>query len=75
MCLGVPGKITEMNGAMGKVEFSGVRREIHLGLVDEVAIGDWVLVHAGFAIQKLDAEEAQKTLDLLKEFAEASLRP
>jgi hydrogenase expression/formation protein HypC len=67
MCLGIPGKIVEMNGNRGIVEFGTVRRAIDLRLVDSLAVGDYVLVHAGFAINKIDEEEARKTLDLIAE--------
>lgn len=72
MCLGIPGKLVEINGDVGKIDLSGVRREIRLSLVEDVQIGDYVLVHAGFAIQKLDEDEALKTLALIREMAEAT---
>jgi hydrogenase expression/formation protein HypC len=67
MCLGIPVKIVEMRGSVGVAEYKGVRREIGLDLLDQVQPGDWVLLHAGFAIQKIDQEEAQKTLKLFEE--------
>jgi hydrogenase expression/formation protein HypC len=79
MCLGVPGKITaigEANAAgitMGKVNFSGVTKEVCLAYVPEAQVGDYVIVHVGFAISKVDEEEAQlvfKYLDQMEELAE-----
>lgn len=69
MCLAVPMRIKSVNGDLGKVDIGGVEREIGLTLIDEPKVGDFVLVHAGFAIQKIDEEEAAKTMELLKEFA------
>lgn len=73
MCLAVPGKIITKEGDTGKVELGGVTREVGLQLVPESEPGDWVLLHAGFAIQVIDEKEAQSTLDLLKEFFEAEM--
>ncbi len=77
MCLGIPGKVVELrddNGlAMGVVDFGGVRRECCLAYVqDEVAIGDYVIVHVGFAITRIDETEAQRTFEILKEMGETS---
>jgi hydrogenase expression/formation protein HypC len=70
MCLGIPGKIVEIrdDGAlrMARVDFGGVRKEACLAYLPEVGIGDYVIVHVGFAISQLDEEEALKTLDLLR---------
>ena len=71
MCLGVPGKIIEIfesNGMkMGKVDFGGVTRETCLDFVPEAKIGDFTVIHVGFAISLLSEEEATKTLDMLRE--------
>jgi hydrogenase expression/formation protein HypC len=71
MCLGVPGKIVEMyeQGGllMGKIDFGGVAREVCLAYVPEAKIGDYAIVHVGFALNLLDEAEAQETLALLKE--------
>jgi hydrogenase expression/formation protein HypC len=71
MCLGIPGKVTdtyERHGqTMSKVDFGGVTRETCLDLTPEAGVGDWVIVHVGFAISVLDEEEAQETLALLRE--------
>ncbi len=71
MCVGVPARVLEIAGDAATVDVGGARREISLMLVDDVAVGDWVILHAGFAIQKLDPEEAEKTLALFREFADA----
>jgi len=67
MCLAVPGKIISMSGddplsRTGKVEFSGISKEVSLAYVPEALINDYVIVHAGFAISVLDQEEAEQTL-------------
>ncbi len=72
MCLGSPVKVVETDGQSAVVEVGGARREISLLLLDGVAPGDWVILHAGFAIQKLDEEEAEKTLALLRELPGAA---
>jgi hydrogenase expression/formation protein HypC len=73
MCLGVPGKIVEVyetNGLrMGKIDFGGVTREACLAYVPEAQIGDYTVIHVGFAISQLSEEEAQETLSLLQEIA------
>jgi hydrogenase expression/formation protein HypC len=70
MCLGVPAKIIQKKGKEGTAEFKGVKREISLELLDDVEVGDYVILHAGFAIQKLDKKEALKTLELFEELTE-----
>lgn len=67
MCLGVPVKVIEKKEKEGVAEFKGVKRKISLELLDEVSVGDYVILHAGFAIQKLDKKEALKTLRLFEE--------
>ena len=70
MCLGIPGKVVEIDDTgelrMARVDFGGVRKEACLAYVPEVQLGDYVIVHVGFAISRLDEEEAQKTLELLR---------
>jgi hydrogenase expression/formation protein HypC len=60
-------KVTEINGNAGVVEYSGVKREVGFMLLEDIKIDDWVIVHTGFAISKLDEKEAQETLALLRE--------
>ncbi len=71
MCLGVPGKIveiTEENGLkMAKVDFGGIMRETCLEYIPDAVVGDYVVIHVGFAITKLSEEEARETLALLQE--------
>ncbi len=75
MCLAVPGKVLEIdtssNPIMGKVSFGGIKKEVCLDLVPDVKIGEYVIVHVGFAINKLDEEEAQETLKLLEQMGES----
>lgn len=67
--MAVPMRIVEIRGDMGVAELVGVRREVGLCLLEEVRVGDYVLVHAGFAIERVDPEEAGKTLEVLSEIA------
>lgn len=71
MCLAVPGKIIELDGDTARVDFGGVTREANVTLVPEAAVDSYVLVHAGFAIQVLNEAEAEETLDLFRQLAEA----
>ena len=74
MCLGVPGKITEIYTAgtlhMAKIDFGGVIREACIETLPEAKVGDYTIIHAGFALNLLSEEEAQLTLDALREVAE-----
>ena len=71
MCLGIPGKITDLRETeslrMGTVDFGGVTRDVCLAYVPEAGVGDYVIVHVGFAISHLDEEEAEETLRMLRE--------
>lgn len=77
MCLGIPGKVVEIDdeGAlkMARVDFGGVRKEACLAYVPEVQVGDYVIVHVGFAISKLDEDEALRTLEMLRAIDELGL--
>jgi hydrogenase expression/formation protein HypC len=76
MCLAVPAKVIEINGNMAKVDFGGkVLREVNIMLIEEVKTGDYVLVHAGYAIQKVDEKEAEETLRLWNEILKESEQP
>ena len=75
MCLGIPGRIVEVHDdhglSMGTVDFGGVRREVCLAYVaDEIELGDYAIVHVGFAISKVDEEEAKRTFEVLKEMSQ-----
>ena len=77
MCLGVPGKVlairTDVAGMpMGKIDFGGVAKEACLAYVPEAVVGDYVIVHAGFALSRLDEEEAREVFALLDELADAA---
>ena len=74
MCLAVPGRVLSINGNMGIIEVGKLRRNVFLHLTPDVAIDDYVLVHAGCAIQEIDEVEAKITLDILKELAECEIR-
>jgi hydrogenase expression/formation protein HypC len=79
MCLAVPGKIIDFHDAdglrMSKVDFGGVAREACLEYLPEAEVGDYVLVHAGFAITRVDPEEAARTLKLLEEMGQLDEAP
>jgi hydrogenase expression/formation protein HypC len=71
MCLAIPAQVVELrDGDNAVVDLAGVRKEISLSLVDNVAIGDYVIVHVGYALNKLDPDEAAKTLALFAEIAQ-----
>lgn len=71
MCLGIPGRVTEVydkHGVMmGKVDFDGILKEVCLAYVPEIQVGDYTIVHVGFAITQLDEQEAQETLAMFRE--------
>lgn len=72
MCLAIPAKVTQVDDSrQGKIDYLGAKVRVDFSLLDDVRPGDWVIVHAGFAISKLNEEEAQETLSLLREIAEA----
>ena len=74
MCLGIPGKIVEVYTAndltMGKIDFGGVVREACLVYIPDAKVGDYTLVHVGFALNLISEQEAQETLELLREISE-----
>ncbi|WP_126940886.1 HypC/HybG/HupF family hydrogenase formation chaperone [Veillonella sp. CNR 79/14] len=70
MCLAVPAQLVHINETIGTVELTGVQRECSLLLVPEAKIGDWLLVHAGCAVQIVDEEEARLTLEAFRELEE-----
>jgi hydrogenase expression/formation protein HypC len=68
MCLAIPARITEIHDSgIGRAEVGGVVRDVNLCLVDDVAIGDYIIMHVGFALSKLDLDEAEATLRLFEE--------
>jgi len=74
MCLALPGKLVEVyeqDGlSLGKADFGGIRKEVCLACTPEAGVGDWVIVHVGFAISRLDEAEAEAVLDSLREVGE-----
>ena len=75
MCLAIPMQIESIDGDMAIVAISGTRKHASLALMDGLAVGDYVLVHAGFAIQRIDPREAEKTIQLLNELNSQGSNP
>jgi hydrogenase expression/formation protein HypC len=77
MCLGIPGKVVEVypqnDMPMGKVDFGGIAKEINLAYVPEALVGDYVIVHVGFAISQLDEAEAREIFSYLEQIGEAGI--
>ena len=77
MCLAIPGKITTISGEdplmrSGKVDFGGILKEVSLAYVPEVKVGDYVIVHVGFALSRVDEEEANQVFEYLRQMQELS---
>ena len=73
MCLAIPGKIVEIvniENQLAKVDVGGVRRNVNIGMLDDVIVGDYVLIHVGFAMTKIDEKEAAETLRILDEIGQ-----
>lgn len=75
MCLGVPGKVVaitrhDIGMQMGRVQFGGIQKEVCLSFLPDIKVGEYVIVHAGFAISQVDEEEAAKTLEILKQMGD-----
>jgi hydrogenase expression/formation protein HypC len=66
MCIAVPMKVLKVDGDFGDAELGGIIKEVSIILIDDVKVGDYVLVHAGYAIQKIDENEALETISFLK---------
>ncbi len=75
MCLGVPMQVKIIENEMATCEIDGVQREASLMMIDGVQVGDYVLIHAGFAIERIDEDEAQLTLKALREALDMGLVP
>jgi hydrogenase expression/formation protein HypC len=71
MCLGLPLKIVEIDNKQAIGELNGVRRKVRIDLIENLEIGEYVMVHAGFAIEKIDEDSALETLDIVNELEEA----
>lgn len=67
MCVAVPGKVVEINNGMGKIDFLGVSRQISLELISDIKIDDYVMVHAGYAIEKIKKSDAIEILQIIEE--------
>jgi len=75
MCLGIPAKVIDIDdNNLGKVDYLGTRVKTDFSLLDEIKPGDWVIVHAGFAITKMNEEEARETLSILRDLAQAEAK-
>ena len=73
MCLGIPAKVISVEeNKQGKIDYHGTRVKTNFALLEDVKPGDWVIVHAGFAISKLNEREAKETLELIREYTEFS---
>lgn len=67
MCLGIPAKIIEIKGTTAKVDVAGTKKDASIKLLEGARVGDYVILHAGFAIEKVDEDKAMETLSLIKE--------
>jgi len=79
MCLGIPGKVVELfrdhDVLMGKVDFGGIRKQVCLEFVPEIAVGEYAIVHVGFALSRIDETEARQIFKLLGELEKQELQP
>ncbi len=71
MCLATPMKVISIKGTKGTVELGGVEQPVNLSFTPDISPGEYVIVHAGFALERLNEEEARRTIELLKELGEA----
>jgi hydrogenase expression/formation protein HypC len=71
MCYAIPAKVTELKGDTAKVDYGGVSKKVNTSLIDKLKIGDYVLIHAGFAIEKLDKKSAEESLEIIQNMIEA----
>ncbi len=67
MCIAIPGRVVEVDYPFAIVDFKGTKRKVRVDLLDDLREGDWVLVHVGIAIQKVNEEEAKRTVELLEQ--------
>ena len=72
MCLAVPAKVVRIDGDFAIVQFEGMEKQVCVALIDDITKDDYVIVHAGFAISKVDLEEARKTLELFQRLSDAT---
>jgi len=74
MCLSIPAKVISIEGELARVSVGGTEYEASIQMLEDVNIGDYILLHTGFAIQKISAEDAEETLKLFQEFEELNVR-
>ena len=67
MCYAIPAKILEINSDSAQVDYGGVKKKINICLLEGIKVGDYVLIHAGFAIEKLEKKSAEETLEIIRE--------
>ncbi len=72
MCLAIPARIIDIDGVMATADVGGVRKTISLALVDDIVVNDYVIVHVGYALNRLDPAEAERTLQLFRQVAQQS---
>ncbi len=75
MCYAIPGEVTFLDGERATVDYGGVTKEANIALLDRVVIGDYVLVHAGFAIELLDRKSAKRAIEEIQSYIEAAESP
>ncbi|NHI94192.1 MAG: HypC/HybG/HupF family hydrogenase formation chaperone [Candidatus Lokiarchaeota archaeon] len=73
MCLAIPAKVLEIDGDVAKVDFGGIQKKVFTTLIDSVEIGEYVIVHAGYAIEVQTADEAEETLKMMNDYVEEHL--
>jgi hydrogenase expression/formation protein HypC len=73
MCLAVPGKVLKIDNNKGVVEVGNLRREVFMHFIPDIRVGQYVLIHAGCAIETIDEKEAKETLELIKELSEGEI--
>ena len=74
MCLSIPAKVISIEGELARVSVGGTEYEASIQMLEDVNIGDYILLHTGFAIQKISAEDAEETLQLFQEFEELNVK-
>lgn len=72
MCYAIPAKIISIKGDEATVDYGGVKKKVNINLVDNVDVGDYVLIHAGFIIEKLDKHSAEESLQIIREYVNES---
>ena len=73
MCLAIPAKVLEIDGDVAKVDFGGIQKKVFTTLIDSVNVGEYVIVHAGYAIEVQSADEAEETLKMMNDYVEERL--